>query len=318
LIAELVSLPALLFSCCQAGSPTLPTKGAGPTLLPAASVKGQDWLFCVHVIRGAALPQPCHQGQVFSTAPKKGQGVGPALPCSCPQGWPTSIYATRTSSTLLPKQGVGQLFQVLQPVRARASSLECWSAKASKGQGQLSCCHPTGPGLLHCLSKSQGQLCAAFEYQHGPRRQPRSGTCTSPSVVTWTKDAVGPRHDFRKQHKLGHHDSPSCSHQVVFHHPLFSSSVSLHNAQTILLLLLSCFSITHLLIENRVCSTSILSLLTIRVSVEKSHVILIVLPLYVSWSFAAFNILSLFCLFSVCLLCAKGTFFLVQSICYSV
>jgi hypothetical protein len=26
----------------------------------------------------------------------------------------------------------------------------------------------------------------------------------------------------------------------------------------------------------------------------------------------------LFCLFSVCLLCAKGTFFLVQSICYSV
>ena len=42
-------------------------------------------------------------------------------------------------------------------------------------------------------------------------------------------------------------------------------------------------------------------LLNFRVSVEKSDVILIGLPLYVTWPFslAAFNILSLFCAFSV-------------------
>jgi hypothetical protein len=43
------------------------------------------------------------------------------------------------------------------------------------------------------------------------------------------------------------------------------------------------------------------ALLAFIVSIEKSGVILIVLPLYVTWPFslAAFNILSLFCAFSI-------------------
>ena len=51
----------------------------------------------------------------------------------------------------------------------------------------------------------------------------------------------------------------------------------------------------------RVCMTSNQALLTFSVSVEKSAVILIGLPLYVTcpFSLAAFNILSLFCAFSV-------------------
>ena len=51
----------------------------------------------------------------------------------------------------------------------------------------------------------------------------------------------------------------------------------------------------------RVCMTSDQALLAFIVSVEKSGVILIGLPLYVTWPFslAAFNILSLFCAFSV-------------------
>ena len=51
----------------------------------------------------------------------------------------------------------------------------------------------------------------------------------------------------------------------------------------------------------RVCMTSAPNLLTFRVSVEKSGVILIGLPLYVMWPFphTFLNILSLFCAFSV-------------------
>jgi hypothetical protein len=47
--------------------------------------------------------------------------------------------------------------------------------------------------------------------------------------------------------------------------------------------------------------TSFLDLLTFGVSVEKTDVILISLPLYVTWPFSltAFNILSLFCAFSI-------------------
>jgi hypothetical protein len=51
----------------------------------------------------------------------------------------------------------------------------------------------------------------------------------------------------------------------------------------------------------RVCMTSVQDLLVFRVSVEKSGVSLIGLPLYVTCPFPliAFNILSLFCVFSV-------------------
>ena len=51
----------------------------------------------------------------------------------------------------------------------------------------------------------------------------------------------------------------------------------------------------------RVCMTSDQALLAFIVSVEKSGVILIGLPLYVTWPFslAAFNILSLFCALNV-------------------
>ena len=47
--------------------------------------------------------------------------------------------------------------------------------------------------------------------------------------------------------------------------------------------------------------TSVLSLLDFRVSIEESGIILICLPQYVTWPFslADFNILSLFCAFSV-------------------
>ena len=51
----------------------------------------------------------------------------------------------------------------------------------------------------------------------------------------------------------------------------------------------------------RVCMTSDQALLAFVVSVEKSDVILIGLPLYVTWPFSltAFNILSLLCAFNV-------------------
>ena len=58
--------------------------------------------------------------------------------------------------------------------------------------------------------------------------------------------------------------------------------------------------------------TSVQDLLVFRVSVEKSSVNLIGLPLYVTWPFSliAFNILSLFCAFRVLiLLCDERIFF---------
>ena len=53
------------------------------------------------------------------------------------------------------------------------------------------------------------------------------------------------------------------------------------------------------LCSRRVCVTSVQDLLAFIVSGEKSSVILIGLPLYVTWPFSltAFNILSLFCAF---------------------
>ena len=63
------------------------------------------------------------------------------------------------------------------------------------------------------------------------------------------------------------------------------------------------------------CSTSIQDLLTFMVSIEKSGVSLIGFPLYVTWpfSFAALNILSLFCMFCVLIIIWRGDFF-IQSI----
>jgi hypothetical protein len=51
----------------------------------------------------------------------------------------------------------------------------------------------------------------------------------------------------------------------------------------------------------RICMTSDQALLAFKVSIEKSGLILIGLPLYITWSFslAAFNILSLLCALSV-------------------
>jgi len=51
----------------------------------------------------------------------------------------------------------------------------------------------------------------------------------------------------------------------------------------------------------RVCKTSVQAPLDFRVSIEKLSRVIIGLPSYVTWSFpfASFNILSLFCMFSV-------------------
>ena len=60
-----------------------------------------------------------------------------------------------------------------------------------------------------------------------------------------------------------------------------------------------------------VCITLDHDLLDFIVSNEKSGVILIGLPLYVTWSFsfAALNIFSLFCMFSVLIIIWQGDFF---------
>ena len=57
--------------------------------------------------------------------------------------------------------------------------------------------------------------------------------------------------------------------------------------------------------------TSVQDFLAFRVSVKKSDVILIHLPLYVTWPFSltSFNILSLFCAFSVLIIYARMNFF---------
>ena len=70
-----------------------------------------------------------------------------------------------------------------------------------------------------------------------------------------------------------------------------------------------------------VCITLAQDLLAFIFSIEKSCVILIHLPLYVTWpfSFAALNILSLVCMFSVLIIMWTGDFiFLIQSILCSV
>jgi hypothetical protein len=60
----------------------------------------------------------------------------------------------------------------------------------------------------------------------------------------------------------------------------------------------------------RACMTSVQGLLAFRVSVEKSDVILIGMPLYVTWlfPFTAFNIISLFCTFSVLIIMCQEDF----------
>ena len=62
--------------------------------------------------------------------------------------------------------------------------------------------------------------------------------------------------------------------------------------------------------DLRVFKTSVLDLLTFRVSVEKSGIILIGLPLYVTWPFpiAAFKILSLLCIFNVLIIMWQENF----------
>jgi hypothetical protein len=62
------------------------------------------------------------------------------------------------------------------------------------------------------------------------------------------------------------------------------------------------------LLFHRLCRTSILAPLAFRVSIEKSGVILMSLPFYVTWSFplAAFNILYLVCVFCVLIIMCYG------------
>ena len=61
----------------------------------------------------------------------------------------------------------------------------------------------------------------------------------------------------------------------------------------------------------RGCKISIQTLLAFRISVGKYDVILIYLPLYVTWNFylAAFTILSLFCRFCVWIVTCQEDFF---------
>lgn len=72
----------------------------------------------------------------------------------------------------------------------------------------------------------------------------------------------------------------------------------------------------------RVCRTSVWALLAFSISFEKSGVILIILilPLYVIWSFplVVFSILSSFCIFSVLIIIYCGEFLLIQVIWCSV
>ena len=64
------------------------------------------------------------------------------------------------------------------------------------------------------------------------------------------------------------------------------------------------------------CSTSIQRLLAFMISIEKSGVILIGFPLYVTWPFSlvALNICSLYCMFRVLIIIWWWDFFLIQSI----
>ena len=70
-----------------------------------------------------------------------------------------------------------------------------------------------------------------------------------------------------------------------------------------------------------VCRTSIQDFLAFKVSIEKLGVILIGLPLYVTWpfSFAALNIFSLFCRFGVLIImCLGGLLFVFDKIALSI
>ena len=81
----------------------------------------------------------------------------------------------------------------------------------------------------------------------------------------------------------------------------FGSVVEYFSPPTVIENLAGYISLGWHLCSLSVCITSVQALLAFIVSGEKSGVILIGLPLYVTWPFflAAFKILSLFCIFSV-------------------
>lgn len=61
---------------------------------------------------------------------------------------------------------------------------------------------------------------------------------------------------------------------------------------------------------SRVCRTFVQALLALRVSIKKSGIILTGVLVYVTWAFplAAFNSLSLFCMFSALIIMCQGDF----------
>ena len=65
-----------------------------------------------------------------------------------------------------------------------------------------------------------------------------------------------------------------------------------------------------------VCRTSVQDLLAFIVSMEKSGVILIVLPLYVTWPFSVvvLNNFSLFCMFNVLIIMLQMNFYFWSSL----
>lgn len=63
----------------------------------------------------------------------------------------------------------------------------------------------------------------------------------------------------------------------------------------------------------RVYNTFVLVLLTFRVYIENSCVILICLSLYIAWFFSAFHILSSICNFTVLIIMLRGLSFQFQS-----
>ena len=109
-------------------------------------------------------------------------------------------------------------------------------------------------------SEEQGQLGAALKHQHSFRQQPRPQTSAWPLVETWTMDVGTDACCGRVMDAdmalvaqwLRHHYGLKCQHGPLTtscsHICGVSSSVSLHTAQTILLLFLYHLSITYLLI----------------------------------------------------------------------
>lgn len=116
----------------RASCTVLPRQGARPGLLSTAACKGMSQLSCSHDLGTSSYAR--HR-QLRGT----GRAFGDVLHHHrADKGWSqlTSVPATRTNSSVLPRHGGTKISHMLQPVRGRDGSAQSLEINVSQAEAQ--------------------------------------------------------------------------------------------------------------------------------------------------------------------------------------